>query len=67
MDKFNFQCSKPQAYSTCGSKIITNLQISADEINKCRDDSFIDVVSNEVTKNETNAFNTILEHQLLLK
>ncbi|CAD8199430.1 unnamed protein product [Paramecium octaurelia] len=67
MDKFNFQCSKPQAFYICGSKILTNLQIPADEINKCRDDSFRDVVTNEVTKNLTNAFNTILDHQLLLR
>ncbi|CAD8193860.1 unnamed protein product [Paramecium pentaurelia] len=67
MNQFNFQCTKAQAYSTCGSKIITNLQLSANEITKCRDESFKDPLNDQTTKNLSNAYNAILEHQLIVR
>ncbi|CAD8116226.1 unnamed protein product [Paramecium sonneborni] len=67
MNKFNFECSKAQAYSTCGSKIITNLGIQDDEIVKCRDESFKDPFNHKTATNLNNSYNAILEHQLLLQ
>ncbi|CAD8118985.1 unnamed protein product [Paramecium sonneborni] len=66
MNKFNFECTKAQAYSTCGSRIINNLEISADDIVKCRDESFKDPFTHQTTKNLTNSYNAILEHQMIL-
>ncbi|CAK65226.1 unnamed protein product (macronuclear) [Paramecium tetraurelia] len=66
MNQFNFKCTKSQAYSVCSQQVMDILEIPKNEIQQCFDTSFLDVQTNQQTRNESNAYNYRLDHQLYI-